>query len=85
MPVRSSRLQKTKCAIRVNRWRLVIAESRYIAEDALADIVVDMEPLPAVVDLEKAFEPGTPLVHDDLPSNLAANVKQRAATTPRLP
>ncbi len=55
---------------------LVIAESRYIAEDALADIVVDMEPLPVVVDLEKALEPGAPLVHDDLPSNLAANVKQ---------
>ena len=56
---------------------LVIAESRYIAEDALADIVVDMDPLPAVVDLEKALEPGAPLIHDDLPSNLAANVKQQ--------
>ena len=33
---------------------VVLAESRYLAEDALADIVVDIEPLPAVVDLEKA-------------------------------
>jgi CO/xanthine dehydrogenase Mo-binding subunit len=35
---------------------LVVAESRYIAEDALQDIVVEMEPLDAVVDLEKALE-----------------------------
>jgi hypothetical protein len=35
---------------------LVIAESRYIAEDACEDIVVDLEPLPVVTDLEKAIE-----------------------------
>jgi carbon-monoxide dehydrogenase large subunit len=55
---------------------VVIAESRYIAEDALADIVVDLEPLEAVADLEKALEPGAPLVHDDLDSNLASYVLQ---------
>ena len=38
---------------------IVVAESRYIAEDALDDIVVDLEILPAVVDLEKALEQGT--------------------------
>src|SRR3989304_3906337 len=52
---------------------MVIAESRYIAEDAVEDIVVDVEPLEAVVDLEKALQPGSPLVHDDLESNLAAH------------
>ena len=56
---------------------MVIAESRYIAEDALDDIVVDLEPLDAVIDLEKALEPGSPLVHDDLGSNLAAHVVQQ--------
>jgi carbon-monoxide dehydrogenase large subunit len=55
---------------------VVVAESRYIAEDALADIIVDFEPLEAVVDMEKALEPGAPLVHDDLDSNLAAHVIQ---------
>ncbi len=55
---------------------LVIAESRYIAEDALADIFVDMDILPAVTDMEKALEPGSALVHDDLGTNLAANVFQ---------
>jgi carbon-monoxide dehydrogenase large subunit len=55
---------------------VVIAESRYIAEDALTDIIVDLEPLEAVVDLEKALEPGAPRVHDDLDSNLASFVSQ---------
>lgn len=56
---------------------LVIAESRYVAEDALADIVVEYEPLPAVVDLEKAVRPDAPLVHEDVGSNVAAHVIQR--------
>jgi carbon-monoxide dehydrogenase large subunit len=55
---------------------VVIAESRYLAEDALADIDVDYEPLPAVVDLEKALQPESARVHDDLDSNLAAHVVQ---------
>ncbi len=55
---------------------LVIAESRYIAEDAVEDIWVEMEPLEAVVDIEKALDPGAALVHDDLDSNLAAHLAQ---------
>jgi carbon-monoxide dehydrogenase large subunit len=55
---------------------VIIAENRYIAEDAFDDIIVDFESLDAVVDLEKALEPGAPLVHDDLESNLAAHVVQ---------
>jgi carbon-monoxide dehydrogenase large subunit len=55
---------------------IVIAESRYIAEDALADIVVDMTPLPPVVDLEQALAKGAALVHDDLGNNIAAHVRQ---------
>jgi carbon-monoxide dehydrogenase large subunit len=55
---------------------MVLAESRYIAEDALADIQVDYEPQQAVVDLEKALQPGGPLVHEDVGSNVAAHVVQ---------
>src|SRR5262245_38916978 len=40
---------------------MVVAESRYIAEDALDDIIVDLEPLGAVVDLEAALTPDAPL------------------------
>jgi carbon-monoxide dehydrogenase large subunit len=55
---------------------VVIAESRYIAEDAVEDIYVDLEPLEAVVDLEKALKPDSVLVHEDLDSNLAAHLIQ---------
>ena len=55
---------------------MVVAESRYLAEDALADIIVDIEPLPAVVDLEKALAAASPLVHDDLGTNVSAHVRQ---------
>ena len=56
---------------------MVVAESRYIAEDALEEIRVDYEPLEPVVDVEKALDPVAPLVHDDLESNLAAHVVQQ--------
>ncbi len=55
---------------------LVVAESRYLAEDAVEQIFVDYEPLPAVVDLVAALEPDAARVHDDLDSNLAAFVPQ---------
>jgi aerobic carbon-monoxide dehydrogenase large subunit len=56
---------------------MVVAESRYLAEDALADIVVDLEPLDAAVDLERALEPAAPRIHEHLDSNLAAHVHQQ--------
>ncbi|MBM3181651.1 MAG: xanthine dehydrogenase family protein molybdopterin-binding subunit [Chloroflexi bacterium] len=56
---------------------MVLAESRYIAEDALADIQIDYEPLEVVVDLEKAIQPDSPLIHEEIGSNIAANVVQR--------
>jgi carbon-monoxide dehydrogenase large subunit len=56
---------------------MVVAESRYIAEDALRDIVVDLEPLDAVVDLEAALSATAPRVHEQLASNAAAHVVQR--------
>ena len=62
---------------------MVVAESRYVAEDALDDIVVEAEPLPAVVDLEAALAAGTPRVHDQLPSNLAAHAVQRKGDNAR--
>ncbi len=55
---------------------MVLAESRYIAEDALADIQVDYEPLDAVVDLEKALQSDSTLIHEDIGSNVAAHVVQ---------
>ena len=55
---------------------IVIAESRYIAEDALDDIDSDLEPLPAVVGLEEGLSAGSALVHEDVGSNVSAHVRQ---------
>jgi aerobic carbon-monoxide dehydrogenase large subunit len=55
---------------------IVIAESRYLAEDALDDIDVELEQLPAVVDLERGLVAGSALVHDDVGSNISAHVRQ---------
>src|ERR1700738_2441238 len=54
---------------------IVIAESRYIAEDALDDIDVELEQLGAVVDLEKGLTAGSALVHDDGGSHVSAHVR----------
>ena len=55
---------------------VVLAQSRYVAEDALGAIAVDLEPLPAVVDLEKAITQTSVCVHDDVRGNVAAHVRQ---------
>jgi carbon-monoxide dehydrogenase large subunit len=55
---------------------VVLADSRYIAEDALADIGVELDPLPAVVDLEKALDDTSARVHEDVRGNIAAHVRQ---------
>jgi len=48
----------------------VVAESRVLALDAANAIDVEYEPLPAVVNAEKALEPGAPLAREELESNL---------------
>jgi len=56
---------------------VVVADDRYLAEDAARLIVVDYETLPAVVDLEAAGAESSPRVHADVPRNRAARVVQR--------
>jgi aerobic carbon-monoxide dehydrogenase large subunit len=49
---------------------VVVAESRYAAQDALDLIEVDYEVLPAVVDAQKATEDGAPQLHENAPNNI---------------
>jgi CO/xanthine dehydrogenase Mo-binding subunit len=49
----------------------VAAETRALAEDAVARVVVRWEPLSAVVDPEAALRPDTPVIHPELGDNLA--------------
>jgi carbon-monoxide dehydrogenase large subunit len=50
---------------------VVVAETRYQAQDALDLIDVDYEMLPAVVDPKRAAGKGAPLVHDEIAQNQA--------------
>jgi carbon-monoxide dehydrogenase large subunit len=55
---------------------MVVAVDRYTAEDAAAMVEIDYEPLPVEMDLERALRDGAPLVHADVPNNLAAHFIQ---------
>src|SRR5207302_4181635 len=55
---------------------MVVADDRYLAEDAVALIEVDWQPLPTTVDFRMADQAGQPLVHDDVPDNVAAHLVQ---------
>jgi CO/xanthine dehydrogenase Mo-binding subunit len=48
----------------------VAATSRYLAEDALERIVVDYEPIPAIVDAWKALERDAPRIFEEHDSNV---------------
>ncbi|MDR7318057.1 xanthine dehydrogenase family protein molybdopterin-binding subunit [Brevibacillus nitrificans] len=50
---------------------VVVAKNRYLAEDALEHIEVEYEPLPAVVDIETSLLPDSPILHDEVSSNIA--------------
>ena len=48
---------------------VVVADNRYLAEDAVEAISIDYEPLPVVIDPEAALESGATPVHDELGGN----------------
>jgi len=48
----------------------IVAETYEQARDAAEAIVLDIEELPAVIDMKAAVKEGAPKVHDDLTSNL---------------
>ncbi len=75
--------QQTQVPLAGNRVRyvgepvaMVIAESRYLAEDAAEMIEVDFEELPTAIDLEKSLQDDAFIVHEDMTSNVAARARQ---------
>src|SRR5262249_22536801 len=48
----------------------VVAESRYLAEDALEQIVVEYEALPTVADAAAAGEPSAAVLHEEAGSSV---------------
>lgn len=53
---------------------VVVADDRYRAADAAAAVDVDYEAMPAVVDPRQALRPAAPLVHPDVPDNIAGRL-----------
>ncbi len=49
---------------------LVVADSRYSAEDGAAAVAVDSEPLPLVLEIAEALADDAPTIHDEVPGNL---------------
>jgi aerobic carbon-monoxide dehydrogenase large subunit len=61
---------------------MVVAESRYIAEDAVDAIEIDIDARPGVFEVERALDPGAPVVHPEEGSNLQGSIP--AAEQPEL-
>lgn len=52
---------------------VVVAESRYLAEDALDCLEADYQPLPAVADIRAAIAAEAPLLHEAVGSNVVSD------------
>ena len=52
---------------------VVVAENRYIAEDAVDLISVEYDPLDAIVDLEAAIDKHAPVLHEAVGSNVVSD------------
>ena len=54
---------------------VVLAEDRYLAEDATERVRVDYEPLPVAADVREALAPDAPRTHVDAEDNLAGTLR----------
>jgi carbon-monoxide dehydrogenase large subunit len=52
----------------------VVAEDRYSARDALELIDVEYEPLPVVIDAQRALDAGAPVIRDDQPGRTSNHI-----------
>ncbi|MEM1943950.1 MAG: xanthine dehydrogenase family protein molybdopterin-binding subunit [Candidatus Caldarchaeum sp.] len=56
----------------------VASRNRYSVEDIVSLVEVEVEPLPAVVDAEKALQPGSPLLYEEWGDNIIMNYSFKA-------
>lgn len=82
VPIPYAKFPLTQFALAVNEVcyagepiAIVIADTRYIAEDAASAVEIDYEILPAASDCRDAVAENAPLAHLDTPSNEAALFK----------
>jgi aerobic carbon-monoxide dehydrogenase large subunit len=50
---------------------MVVAATSAQAQDAVAEIAVEIEPLPAIADIERAMEPDAPILWEKAPGNIS--------------
>src|SRR5947209_2115773 len=55
---------------------LVVAESRYSAEDGAGAVRLELDPLPALLSMDDALAENAPPIHDDAPQNLFNHFEQ---------
>lgn len=72
-PVEMTTLPLDKVRFHGDPIACVVARDRYLAEDAAERVVVEYEPLDAVVDMWQALAPGAPRVDGALASNLVSH------------
>jgi carbon-monoxide dehydrogenase large subunit len=70
-------LAKEEVAFAGEAVAIVVAESRYVAEDVAALVDVQYEPLPAISDCRAASQPDAPRARASRPSNILAEFSQR--------
>ncbi|MFR3290081.1 MAG: molybdopterin cofactor-binding domain-containing protein [Lachnospiraceae bacterium] len=56
---------------------VVVAQDELTAQKALREIEVEYEPLPFVLDVQKAMEPGAPQLHEAFPGNVLGHSSVR--------
>jgi aerobic carbon-monoxide dehydrogenase large subunit len=66
-------LTKDKARFQGDGVAVVLAESRGQAQDATEAVDVEYEPLDVVTDVEEAMKDGSPLVHDELGTNVVVH------------
>jgi carbon-monoxide dehydrogenase large subunit len=55
---------------------LIVAESRYRAEDGVAAVSLELDPLPPLLSMDDALADGAPAIHDEAPANLFNHFEQ---------
>jgi carbon-monoxide dehydrogenase large subunit len=48
---------------------LIVGVDKYAVVDAAEDVLIEYEPLPVVIDMEKALEPDSPVIHEQFGTN----------------
>jgi len=73
-PVTNYALAKDEACFAGEAVAFVVADDRYIAEDAAERVIVDYDPLPAVSDCRAALAPGAATAHAGRDDNIAAEL-----------